>query len=213
MAIRLQAPRLTFLLSCSLLITPAVAQEASVAPAAVAPAAVAPAAAPLILRQDTPVEMMATSEIRSDRAPAGTMFKLRINKPISVDGKTVVPVGGSAFAEVTAAKSSGGLGHSGTMSTKLLYVKAGDIQIPLEGEASAKGTGAGSAGVAILFSWAGFFHRGNNAKIKAGELVTGFVGKDMAFDLSDGTVREVPIPVAASVVPQAPSVSTPASQP
>lgn len=173
--------------------------ENSMPPMAVATEPAPPAST--MLRRDTPIEMMATSEIRSDLAPAGTRFKLRVNKPVTVDGQTVVPVGAWAYAEVTAAKASGGLGHSGTMSTKLLYVQVGDVQIPLEGDSSTKGTGAGSAGVAILFTWAGLFHRGNNAKIKAGEIVSGFVGEDVALDLTAQPIRRAAV-VAIAAQPQ-----------
>jgi hypothetical protein len=177
---------------------PLMAQQLEIAPPPVTEVA---QPAPTILLRDTPIEMMATSEIRSDNAPAGTRFKLRVNKPVIINGQTVVPVGSWAHAEVTAAKSSGGLGHSGTMSTKLLYLQVGDVQIPLEGESSTKGTGAGSAGIALIFTWAGLFHRGNNAKIKAGEIVSGFVGEDVALDLTAQPIRRVSV-VATAAQPQ-----------
>ena len=72
----------------------------------------------------------------------------------------------------------------GKMTTKLLYIELDDVKIPLEGEQSAKGTGSGSAGAAIVFAGiAGLFHRGNNAKIKAGEMLNGFVAEDVLIDL------------------------------
>jgi hypothetical protein len=168
-------------------------------------AAALAAPAPTILLRDTPIEMMATSEIRSDTAPAGTRFKLRVNKPVIVDGQTVVPVGSWAHAEVVAAKSSSGLGKSGTMSTKLLFLQVGEVQIPLEGESSTKGQGAGSAGVAVLLAgWSALFHRGNNAKIKAGELVNGFVAEDIGLDMSTQPVRRVALaaPAVSAAQPQ-----------
>lgn len=141
------------------------------------------AAGQLVLRRDTPVQLMATKEISTSDATAGQMFKLRVNSPLEVDGRIVVPVGATALGQVTSASDSGGLGKSGRMTAKLLHIQLGDVQIPLEGETSAKGTGAGSAGVAILFTgWAGFFHRGNNAKIKAGEILTGFVAEDVILE-------------------------------
>lgn len=157
------------------------------------PKVVAPApAATLLLPRDTPVELMAPSEVSTADATPGQIFKLRVNRPIVIDGRTVIPVGTPAFGQVTAARDSGGLGKSGRMSAKLLHIQLGDMTIPLEGEMSAKGTGAGSAGVAILFTgWAGFFHRGNNAKIKAGEIMAGFVGEDIQLDLSGTAPRRV----------------------
>jgi hypothetical protein len=169
------------------------AQEAAAPATAVT--VTAPAAAPptnIILKRDTPVQMMATKEISTADASAGTRFRLRINEAITVGGRTIVPVGAWATGEVTSAKASGGLGKSGKMEAKLLFIEMGDLQIPLQGEMAIKGQGAGSAGMAIIFSgMAGLFHRGNNAKIKAGELVHGFVSEDVTLDISSDTLRRV----------------------
>ncbi len=136
----------------------------------------------LTLRQDTPVELMAVAEINTDKAQPGDLIRFRVNHAIEIDGRIAVPVGTPAFGEVTTAKDAGGLGKTGRMTAKLLRIQFGEIEIPLEGEMAAKGTGAGSAGVAILLTGiAGLFHRGNNAKIKAGEIVAGFVGKDVVL--------------------------------
>lgn len=172
-------------------------------------AAVVPAASntPVTLLQDTPVELMAPTEVSTAKAVAGTIFKLRVNKAIEVGGRVIVPVGTTAFGKVVDASDSGGLGKSGRMTARLLHIQLGQAEIPLEGELSAKGTGAGSAGVAILFTgWAGFFHRGNNAKIKAGEILTGFVAQNVALDLSGAVARRAAGPVAVSMPAAAPSV-------
>ena len=167
------------------------AAQAAASPAATVvpdPVAAAPRA---ILRRDTPVELMALREVSTASVQPGTRFKLQVNKAIVVDGRTLVPVGALAFGEVVSAIDAGGLGKSGRMTARLLYIEVGDGQIPIDGEMSAKGTGAGSAGVAILFAGiTGFFHRGNNAKIKAGELLAGFVRDDVMLDVS-GTVPRV----------------------
>jgi hypothetical protein len=165
--------------------------QVPLAPLVVPPPAAAPAAPHVnILKRDTPVELMATSEIRSDGAPAGTKFKLRVNAPITVDGKLVVPVGATAYGIVTSAEASGGVGKSGKLSAKLLYIQIGDLQIPLEGETSNKGAGAGSAALSVVFVGVmGLFHRGNNAKIKAGEILTGFVAEDVPLDLSSTPIK------------------------
>ncbi|PTS87131.1 hypothetical protein DBR17_06535, partial [Sphingomonas sp. HMWF008] len=140
--------------------------------------------ASIVIKQDTPVELMATAEVTTATAKPGTVFKMRVNRAILVDGKTIIPVGTPAFGEVTAAKDAGGLGKSGKMAAKLVRIQLGDAAIPIEGNVESKGSGAGSAGLAILATgWMGVFHRGNNAKIKAGEILTGFVSEDVAIDL------------------------------
>lgn len=171
-------------------------------------AAMAPTARPaaVLLPHDTPVELMATAEVSTASALPGTVFKLRVNKPISLDGKVVVPVGTPAFGEVVAATDSGGLGKSGRMSARLLHIQLGEARIPLEGDIQAKGTGAGSAGVAFAISLnpMALFHRGNNAKIKAGEILAGFVSKDVVLDLSAATPKIAEEAAPASAAPAAP---------
>ncbi len=137
-----------------------------------------------IIRRDTPIELMATKEVSTADVTAGTKFRLRLNKPVKVDDKLTIPVGTWAHGEVVSASDSGGLGKSGEMQARLLYLEYGSNRIPLEGQVSAKGTGAGSAGAAIIFAGvAGLFHRGNNAKIKAGELINAFVAEDTGLQI------------------------------
>ena len=173
--------------------------QSSAEPTLPASSTVTPSVLPVLLRQDTPIELMATKEVSTADVTAGTRFKLRVNKPVVMDGKTVIPVGAVAYGEVTDAIDSGGLGKSGRMTAKLLYVQTGDAQILLSGDVSAKGTGAGSAGLAILFTgWAGFFHRGNNAKIKAGEILTGFIADDAWLDVVGTIVHRTVAPANTS---------------
>lgn len=154
--------------------------------------ATAPAVVTRTIPHDTPVELMATVEVSTADVVAGTRFKLRVNQPIDIDGRTVVPVGAWAYGEVLSADESDSLGKSGRMTARLLYLQLGDVQIPLEGDVSEKGRGAGSAvGAVLLGGWIGLFHRGNNAKIKAGEIVMGFISQDATFDLSGPVAKLV----------------------
>lgn len=144
-----------------------------------AAAVIAPADTAAILPQDTPVELMAMTEVSTASATPGTIFKMRVNKPVEIGGRVVVPVGTLAFGQVITATDAGGLGKSGRMTARLVSLQLGDVTVPLEGEMSTKGSGAGSAGVAVLLTGVmGLFHRGNNAKIKAGEIINGYVAKD-----------------------------------
>lgn len=155
--------------------------------------AVPTAPARVVIKQDTPVELMATAEVTTATAKPGTVFKMRVNRAILIDGKTIIPVGTPAFGEVTAAKDAGGLGKSGKMAARLVRIQFGDAAIPIEGSVESKGSGAGSAGVAILTGGLmGMFHRGNNAKIKAGEILTGFVSEDVAIELLPTPHRATP---------------------
>lgn len=164
------------------------AQTQTIAAPAAPSAATTPIAATLVLPRDTPVELMAMREVSTDKAEPGTPIKLRINKPVLIEGRPIIPIGTPAFGEVTAARDAGGLGKAGTMAARLTHIQLGDTRIPLDGTVSAKGTGAGSTGAAVLLSGVmGLFHRGNNAKIKAGEIITGFVAEDVTLPAPAGT--------------------------
>ena len=160
------------------------AAEVTAAPPATEPVATTAAELPsapepVTVRRDTPLELLATKEVSTADVSTGTQFKLRLNKPVTVGEGVIIPVGTWAVGEVLMARDAGGLGKSGQMTAKLLYLEYGANRIPLEGQISARGSGAGSAGAAIIFAGvAGLFHRGNNAKIKAGEIVNAFVAED-----------------------------------
>ncbi len=181
------------------------------APATVSAAPALPAG--ILLAQDTPIELMAPTEVTTDKARAGTRFKLRVNRAVEAGGRVIIPVGTPAYGEVITASDSGGLGKSGKMTARLLYLELGEVRIPLEGEMSAKGTGAGSAAVATglmalanpLTAWVGLFHRGNNAKIKAGEILAGFVREDVLLDLESGAPRRIQAAPPQPAVPEAPA--------
>lgn len=147
-----------------------------------------PAASALVLRRDTPIHFMVVSEVTTKTHIAGHRFKLRVDKPVSVDGVMVIPVGTTAWGEVLEAEKSGNAGKSGTLSAKLLYVDVGGIQVPISGSNDAKGSSGTGETVLGVFALGplGLFAKGNNAKIKAGELMTGFVEQDTAMPTPAG---------------------------
>lgn len=147
---------------------------------AVEPVTASPAVIPLVLRRDTPVHFMVVSEVTTKTHLAGHRFKLRVDKPVLIDGLIVIPVGANAWGEVLEAKKSGNVGKSGTLEARLLYIEVGGIQVPVSGTNSAKGaSGGGETALGILaLGPLGLFAKGNNAKIKAGELMTGFIEQD-----------------------------------
>jgi hypothetical protein len=148
----------------------------------------APSASALVLRRDTPIHFMVVSEVTTKTHTAGHRFKLRVDKPVSIDGVMVIPVGTTAWGEVLEAEKSGNAGKSGTLSAKLLYVDIGGIQVPISGNNDAKGSsGTGETVLGVLaLGPLGLFAKGNNAKIKAGELMTGFVEQDTALPAPAG---------------------------
>lgn len=144
----------------------------------------------LVLKHDTPIHFMVISEVTTKTHKAGHRFRLRVDKPVLVDGVTVLPVGAIAWGEVTEARTSGNAGKSGSLEARLVYVEHNGFRIPISGSNSAKGAGGGgetALGILALGPL-GLFAKGNNAKIKAGELMTGFVEQD----------TEIPRPLSAA---------------
>jgi hypothetical protein len=158
----------------------AVAIKAETVTAAPAATVVAPPPSALLLRRDTPIHFMVVSEVTTKTHLAGHRFKLRVDKPVMIDGVTVIPVGATAWGEVLMAKKSGNVGKAGSLEAKLLYVESGGLQIPVSGTNAAKGASGGGETALGIFALGplGLFAKGNNAKIKAGELMTGFVEQD-----------------------------------
>jgi len=174
------------------------AQDVPAAAATPTPAAAvsAPAALLVTLPRDTPVELIATREVSTANAKPGTPIKLQVRSAVLIGGRTVIPAGTPAWGEVVTASDAGGLGKSGKMTARLKHVQLGEVEIPLDGEISSKGRKGSVAGAVLSGGLMGLFHRGNNAKIKAGEVVSSFVAEDVALDYSGATVRRAPGAVA-----------------
>lgn len=153
-------------------------------PGELAPAIAAePAIAPLILKRDTPVHFMVVSEVTTKTHTQGHRFRLRVDKPVFVDGVLALPVGTTAWGEVLAAKKSGNAGKSGSLEARLLYIDVEGYRVPISGDNAAKGAGGGAETALGILALGplGLLAKGNNAKIKAGELMTGFVEQDTAI--------------------------------
>ena len=171
---------------------------------------VATAALPtlVLVKRDTPLDLIATREITSASAKAGDMFTLAVNTPVVIDGRTVIPFMTRATGEVTVSTSAGGLGRNGAMAAHLLHLTLGDARIPITGEVTNAGGGGGSTALAVAFGgFVGLFHRGNDGRIKAGQRVAAFIAEDVMLDLSAGVARRVDM----KMVPpgEAPVLSSP----
>jgi hypothetical protein len=162
---------------------PLTSQSTSTAPTPAEPTSTEPAKTvrTVKLKQDTPVELITPSEIRSDRSAIGARFRLRVNKPIQVDNQIIVPVGATAWGEVTQAEGAGIAGKKGALSARLLYIELGSVQIPIEGNVSSQGRGLSPA--VLLSGVYALFAAGNNGKIKAGEIITAFIAQDFDYTL------------------------------
>jgi hypothetical protein len=140
----------------------------------------------IIVPRDTPVHLLVLSEVTTKTHRAGYRFKLRVNEPVKIDGRVVIPVGAIAWGQVTSAEGSGNVGKSGSLEAELLYVDVDGKQIRIDGQTRNEGnsgtaeTVMGVLGLGIF----GLFAKGNNAKIKAGEKFTAFTLEDVTLALS-----------------------------
>ena len=164
-------------------------------PAAVAVPVPPPALGPneLFVSRDTLLRLMVLNEVSTNAVRPGHRFVLRVDENVVVDGVTIVPVGAKAWGEVLAAKSSDIAGKPGKLSARLLHLELGGHAIPISGEAGSSGEPGGSAtalGIMALGPF-GLFARGNNAKLKAGEILNGYFVSDLAFDRTAGTLRPI----------------------
>ena len=144
-------------------------------PASTAPTPVVPAG--------TQVRLMVMDEVNSRSANVGDRFKLRVDENVIVDGVIAIAVGAIAYGEVTNLDQSGAVGKPGSLGAKLLYIDLPSGRVPITGEQSNRGD-ANTAGVVLGvlgFGLGGLLSRGNNAKLKAGAIFTGYVAGSSTF--------------------------------
>lgn len=139
----------------------------------VAPASGQEAAAPA----GSKIELMIINEVTTKTARAGDRFLMKLAQPLVVGDKVLIPRGVPAWGEVTDAKANGMAGRSGKLATRLLYIDFEGRRLPLSGNPSHAGQGGNLQIVMAtlaLTPW-GLFAKGNNAKLKAGDVVPGYL--------------------------------------
>ena len=125
----------------------------------------------------TAVELMVTKEVDSRSAKEGDRFKLRVNSPVIANGIAVVPVGATAWGEVTYVDGTGAGGNKGRLAAKLLYIDLPGGPLAISGSQGTEGK-ANTAGVVIgvvSFGLLGLLMKGGNAHFKAGDIITGYI--------------------------------------
>jgi hypothetical protein len=146
----------------------------------------------LLLERDTLVRLMVTKEVNSRTARRGDRFVLRVDEDVQVNGRTVIPTGAKAFGEVVSAEENGAVGKAGTMSARLLHIELGEGRIPISGEEKTKGAkGADRVLMSIVgFGVFGLLARGNNAKLKAGDIFNGYIAEDILIHQETGVIAK-----------------------
>jgi hypothetical protein len=139
----------------------------------------------LVLPKGTMVRLMVTKEVNSRDNHPGDKFALRVDEAVLVQGITVIPIGAKGWGELLGAEKTSGIGKSGKINARLLYVEANGQHVDLDGERQSSGSGGTGNVVAgvIAFGPFGLFMKGSNASLKAGEILNGYTISDAAFDL------------------------------
>lgn len=149
-----------------------------------------------VLRAGTEISLVTRTELNSRRSRAGDRFELEVSEPVTLNGEVVIPAGSVATGEVTRRRGKGMWGRRGILETRLLYVRVGDQNIRITGQAGDRGR-AGTAGViasVALVPVAGFFVTGTSAVIASGTRATGYLEADLPVNFS-GAVRPAGITV------------------
>ena len=147
-----------------------------------------------VVPEGTPVRLMVIREVTSRNSRAGDRFELRVDEPVFINGKPVIPVGAKAWGEVNSSEGNGAVGKGGKLSARLLYLDLPSGHLPLTGSISQRGDG-NSAGVAMAvigFGVLGLLTAGDSARLKGGQTFTAYAGK----------VAAAPIPDSADAPPQ-----------
>jgi hypothetical protein len=145
-----------------------------------------PAVPTATLPKGTLVRLMVLNEVNSRDHKAGHRFVLRVDEEVKAGPFTVIPIGAKAWGEVVEATKTGGAGKSGRLNARLLYVEGAGQQLKLDGARhNAGGSATGQVVVGVLV-WGpfGLLMKGNNATLKAGEILNGYTLEDQSFPLS-----------------------------
>jgi len=139
-----------------------------------------PAMAASHIAAGTTVQLMVINEVTTKTAKVGDRFVVEVETPLSADGVVLIPKGTMGYGEVVTTSRNGIAGRSGKLTTKLLYLELAGVRIALVGTPANAGRG-GNAQIAIAtlgLTPYGLFAPGNNAKLKAGDVVTAALAAD-----------------------------------
>ena len=143
----------------------------------VVPAAVV--AQPVPVRAGAHLTLVTSEDLSSKTTAKGDMVALRLAQDFSIDGRVVIPAGTSAVGQVSDARASGGLGVSGKLVIKPLYVRVRDVTIRLKGISSERASV--DSGVVVGVALVGVAS-GHSVTIPAGAMLAAEVEKDVSLE-------------------------------
>jgi hypothetical protein len=136
-----------------------------------------------VLKQGTPIHLATDAEMNSQDNRVGDRIDLRVLDAVSLNGRTIIPIGTRGVGEITLVRKKGMWGKSGRLEFRPLYLVLGDRQVPISARSMSKEKGeTGTAGVVasiVVFPLAGFFVTGTSAKIPRGSIVDAELSEDL----------------------------------
>lgn len=102
---------------------------------------------------------------------------MRVNEPIVVNGVVAIPVGATAWVEVTSVDGTGAAGERGRLSARVPHVDTPSCSLLISDQQGSEGK-ANTAGVAmgvLSFGLAGLLIKGGDARLRAGDILVGYV--------------------------------------
>lgn len=166
-------------LAASILASPIAAQQAPL----VIEQTPQPQDAGNVLKQGTPIHLATDTEMNSNDSRVGDRIDLRVLDAVSLNGRTIIPIGTRGVGEVTLVRRKGMWGKSGKLEFRPLHLLLGDRQIPISARANTKEKGEkGTAGVVasiVVMPLAGFFVTGTSAIIPRGSTVEAELSEDL----------------------------------
>jgi hypothetical protein len=136
-----------------------------------------------VLKQGTPIHLATDAEMNSQENRVGDRIDLRVLDAVSLNGRTVIPVGTRGVGEITLVRKKGMWGKSGRLEFRPLYLVLGDRQVPISTHKNTREKGeTGTAGVVasiVVLPLAGFFVTGTSARIPRGSTVDAELSEDL----------------------------------
>jgi hypothetical protein len=131
-------------------------------------------AAPIALSAGTQVQLVTAEPLSSKTHVKGDMVALRTTQDVIVGGVIVIPSGTETVGQVVDARAKGGLGTTGKLVVRPLYLRLGDQVVRLVGSTKVK---AKVGPDTIVGVWLSAPVSGRSATIPAGTAISAEVEK------------------------------------
>lgn len=136
-------------------------------------------AQPITLQAGDPLVLETVSPLSSKTSVKGDLIDLRVIRDVIADGRIAIPAGTAAKGQIADARAKGGLGMSGRLFVRPLYLETGGQIVRLRGRTAEKGSISAGGVVGLVMLTPAF--SGRSATIPAGTEIPGEVEKPVTI--------------------------------